>query len=192
VPVLGRIVARNNSKPVRKPPMAPASKWWRRVAKAGVAVVFGCAFALSFSALHSLALGAGIDRSLAWMFPVCVDTLAIVASATAVALQPGGRRITWSPWAVVLIFLAVSIAGNAQHAYSSQHITVSTHIAVAVSAVPPVALGLALHLLLLMLRMPDGPLAKPAERARAIAGGDPGETGAGGAAALTAAEGGTG
>lgn len=126
-----------------------ASRWLWRVAFAGVTGLGGCAFALSFSALRDLAVRSGIDPGLAYMWPLIVDGFIVVATAAAFALRGQGARVTWYPWAALVVFSAVSVCGNALHA-QARATDVATWVSTIVSAVPAVALLLASHLMTVM------------------------------------------
>lgn len=122
------------------------SRWLWRIAFAGVTGLGGCAFALSFSALRDLAVRSGIEPGLAYMWPLIVDGFIVVATAAAFALRGQGPRVTWYPWAALVVFSAVSVCGNALHA-QAQATDVATWLSTIVSAVPAVALLLASHLM---------------------------------------------
>ncbi|WP_162606359.1 DUF2637 domain-containing protein [Jiangella asiatica] len=57
------------------------------------------AFTLSFDALRELATVAGLNWSIAWLWPLIVDEFILLATAAAVALRDRGPRVTWYPWA---------------------------------------------------------------------------------------------
>lgn len=133
--------------------MTTPPRWLLPVARALVGVVGATALVLSYGALHELALGARIDPSLAWLWPVSVDVLAVV-SAIAARVFHGGRWSAAYAWSVLLAFLALSVWGNGLHAVADraadETLTLDPWQAVVVSATPPVALALALHLMLMM------------------------------------------
>jgi hypothetical protein len=125
------------------------------LARVGVAAVGATAFVLSYGALHELALGARIDPRLAWLWPVAVDVLAIV-SAIAARVFHGGRWSAAYAWLVLIMFLGLSVWGNGLHAVAGRApgqavvLVLDPWQRVVVSATPPVALALALHLMLMM------------------------------------------
>jgi hypothetical protein len=126
-----------------------------RTAAVLVAAIACGAFVISYSALYSLALAANIVHPLAVIYPFLVDGFIVVASLSAVAMRGQPRRITWYPWMLLVLFFAFSVLGNAIHANARQGIPQLASIAAAaVSAVPPIALGLAFHLLLRMISSP--------------------------------------
>ncbi|HEY5224701.1 MAG TPA: DUF2637 domain-containing protein, partial [Microbacteriaceae bacterium] len=69
-------------------------------------------FVLSFQALRDLAVRSGIDPTLAFLWPLIVDGFIVVATAAAFALKRRGRRVTWYPWVALMLFSAISVAGN--------------------------------------------------------------------------------
>lgn len=113
------------------------------------------AFAMSFDALTELARGAGIRAAIAWMWPVVVDGSMIVATAAALVLRSSPDRATRVyPWTQLALFGLVSVIGNGLHAHGADTgsgMQLPGPIAVAVSGVPPVALLLSTHLLVMML-----------------------------------------
>lgn len=123
-------------------------------------------FTLSFASLRDLAVASGLLPELAFLWPLIVDGFIVVATAAAFRLKPKGPRVTWYPWAALLGFAAVSVAGNALHAAQSPDRSVSVWVATVVSAVPAMALLVASHLLVVMAEhqraMPDTPAIAPA------------------------------
>ncbi|WP_084485841.1 DUF2637 domain-containing protein [Humibacter albus] len=130
----------------------------------GVAFLAAGAFSLSFTALRDLALRAGIDSPLAFAWPLIVDGFIVVATAAAFALKRRGRRVTWYPWAAVVLFSGLSIAGNALHALDSPSPALPVPVAAAVSSVPALALFIASHLLVIVIEAPAGGRPSPARR----------------------------
>ncbi|MDN5685847.1 MAG: DUF2637 domain-containing protein [Brachybacterium sp.] len=108
------------------------------------------AFAMSFDALTQLARGAGIRPAISWMWPVVVDGSMIVATAAALVLRTSPVPATRIyPWAQLGLFGLVSVIGNGLHATGATDLP--GPVAVAVSGIPPVALLLSTHLLVMML-----------------------------------------
>lgn len=109
-------------------------------------------FAMSYDALHSLALSQGVSASLAWLWPLVVDGFIVVASLSVVRAVADGRRAVY-PWLLVLAFSGISVAFNVVHA-------APTLVARLVAAIPPAALVLSFELLMRQLRaalVPNGP-----------------------------------
>jgi len=124
--------------------------WKLGLTVTGVAGLAGCGFTLSFASLRDLAVASGILPELAFLWPLVVDGFIVVATAAAFRLKAKGARVTWYPWAALITFAAVSVAGNALHAADSSTRTVAVWVATVVSAVPAVALLVASHLLAVM------------------------------------------
>jgi hypothetical protein len=106
---------------------------------------------LSFSALNDLAVASGIDRHLAFLWPLIVDGFIIVATAAALALRSRGPRVTWYPWVALVLFSAISVIGNSIHAADAARLGVPIPIATGVSSVPAIALLVATHLLVVIV-----------------------------------------
>lgn len=110
------------------------------------------AFAMSFDALAQLAKAAGIRESIAWMWPVVVDGSMIVATAAALVLRTSPSAATRIyPWAQLALFALISVVGNVLHSLAEQTLQLPPLVAGAVSGVPPIALLLSTHLLVMML-----------------------------------------
>ena len=116
----------------------------------GVCALAAGAFTISFSSLNDLAVASGIDVQLSFLWPLIVDGFILVATAAAFALKSRGPSVTWYPWAALVLFSAVSVAGNALHAAQVAHVTVPIAVATVVSSVPAVALLVATHLLVVI------------------------------------------
>lgn len=101
-------------------------------------------FAMSYDALHALALAQGVSASLAWLWPLVVDGFIVVASLSVVRAVADGRRAVY-PWLLVLAFSGISVAFNVVHA-------APTLVARLVAAIPPAALVLSFELLMRQLR----------------------------------------
>jgi hypothetical protein len=101
-------------------------------------------FAMSYDALHSLALTQGVPATLAWMWPLVVDGFIVVASLSVVRAVADGRHAAY-PWLLVLAFSSISVAFNVVHA-------APTLVARLVAAIPPTALVLSFELLMRQLR----------------------------------------
>lgn len=118
----------------------------RKVLIAGAGLVAVVAMAASAATLADLGIEVGWTEPLHWSLPVAVDVLALVAgvawlaagvSAKARAL---GRNLT-------LVSVVVSVVLNAvSHLVATGHMVVGPELVIAVSAVPPLAAALAVHL----------------------------------------------
>lgn len=121
-------------------------RWVVATAVAGTVLIALGAFWLSFTALADLAERAGIAASQAWVWPLIVDGIIVVATISAVVLAPYGRRATWYPWALLVAGAVVSVSGNAAHAFVAAENTLPGLWAAAISAVPPLVLLAITHL----------------------------------------------
>jgi hypothetical protein len=130
----------------------------------GAAWVAGIAAAVaSWSALYGLALRTGWSHWTAPLFPLTVDAYAVAAlrvwlgrSTPSLAARLRARRSA-------VLAIAASMAGNAAlHATLAHVYTITWPVVVAVSAVPPVTLGLVSHLFVLRAQ-PAEPGQEPAE-----------------------------
>ncbi len=109
----------------------------------GAALVAAVAMAASADTLAALGRAVGWGYVLSWALPVSVDVLALVAGLAWIAAGTGrslGRVLT-------LLTVAVSVLLNALgHLVSTGHLTASPYLVIGVSAVPPLAAALAVHL----------------------------------------------
>lgn len=124
--------------------------FWRATSTGVSAIAVG-GFVLSFSTLRDLAIRSGIPPELAFIWPLIVDGFILVATAAAWALRNQARG-TWYPWAALVLFSGISVAGNALHASMVRTVDVNYWVATVVSAIPSVAQILASHLLVVMAR----------------------------------------
>ncbi|WP_052067994.1 DUF2637 domain-containing protein [Rhodococcoides fascians] len=110
-----------------------------------VAIALG-AFWLSFTALQDLALRSNVPPSQAWVWPLIVDGLVLVATVAVVAL----KEHRWYAWSLLAAGAALSLAGNTLHATYTGELPVAVRILVA--AVPPLCLLAVTHLTVLLTR----------------------------------------
>jgi hypothetical protein len=104
------------------------------------------AFWLSFTALSDLAGLAGIPSAEAWVWPLIVDGMIVVATISVVALSPHGRRAIVYPWGLLIAGTTVSVAANVAHSWVVADASVSKPLAACVSAIPPIVLLASTHL----------------------------------------------
>lgn len=123
---------------------APAARALNRGTTCGVVSLAVAGFAMSYDALHSLAVDQGVPAALAWLWPLVVDGFIVVASLSVVRAVADGRRAAY-PWVLVLAFSGISVAFNVIHA-------APTLVARLVAAIPPAALVLSFELLMRQLR----------------------------------------
>ena len=120
--------------------------WAVVVARAGTVLIDVCAFWLSATTLTDLARRAGIDPMQAWMWPVIVDGMIVVATVAIVALARHGTRSTVYPWTLLIACAAVSVTANCMHALVATNSDLPPQLAASVAAVPPLVLLAATHL----------------------------------------------
>jgi hypothetical protein len=123
----------------------------------GAAWVAGIAAAVaSWSALYGLALRCGWSHWTAPLFPLTVDAYAVAALRVWLAggaLAEGARRTARRS---AVLAIVASMAGNAAlHAAAAGVYEITWPVVVAVSAVPPVTLGLVSHLFVIRGRGHD-------------------------------------
>ncbi|MGF3056829.1 DUF2637 domain-containing protein [Microbacterium sp. YY-01] len=75
--------------------------WAVYLSASGTVLIAAGAFWLSFVALADLARRSGIASAQAWIWPLLVDGLIVVATVAAVALD--GRRAAWYPWTLLIL-----------------------------------------------------------------------------------------
>lgn len=121
-----------------------AARVLNRGTTSGVIGLAAAGFAMSYDALHSLALTQGVPAPLAWLWPLVVDGFIVVASLSVVRAVADSRRACY-PWLLVLTFSAISVVFNVVHA-------APTAVARFVAAIPPSALVLSFELLMRQLR----------------------------------------
>lgn len=124
---------------------------WAVVTAASGTVLIGAgAFWLSFTALADLAVRSGIGGGQAWIWPLLVDGLIVVATVAVVALD--GHRAAWYPWALLVGGALVSVIANAAHALVTAEASVPGLLAATVAAVPPLVLLASTHLTVVLIR----------------------------------------
>lgn len=129
----------------------PERRGWAVVTAASGTVLIGAgAFWLSFTALADLAMRSGIAAGQAWIWPLLVDGLIVVATVAVVALD--GHRTAWYPWALLIAGAMVSVTANAAHALVTAEATVPGVLAATVAAVPPLVLLASTHLTVVLIR----------------------------------------
>ncbi|SFS16296.1 Homeodomain-like domain-containing protein [Agrococcus baldri] len=132
--------------------MVGRQRWgWSVVsAAAGTIGIAAGAFWLSFIALADLAARSGITVGQAWVWPLLVDGLIVVATVAVVALDR--HRAAWYPWALLIAGALVSVTANAAHALVAADATVPGVLAGIVAAVPPLVLLASTHLTVVLIR----------------------------------------
>lgn len=134
-------------------------RWALRTAVAGTVFIAGGAFWLSFNALADLAARSGIEPGQAWVWPLIVDGIIVVATVSAVALA--GQRAAWYPWALLAGGALVSVTANSLHAVVAADADVPGVLAASVAAVPPVVLLAITHLTVILTRTTQSHTTEP-------------------------------
>ncbi|MEV8265821.1 DUF2637 domain-containing protein [Microbacterium sp. NPDC077057] len=117
---------------------------------AGTVFIAIGAFWLSFTALADLASRSGIDDAQAWVWPLIVDGIIVVATVAVVALA--GQRAARYPWLLLMAGALVSVTANAIHAIVGADADVPAVLAASVAAVPPLVLLAITHLTVVLTR----------------------------------------
>jgi hypothetical protein len=112
---------------------------------AGTTFVAVTAFVLAFDGSRGAAADAGIAQA-GW-YPWCIEGVIVCASLCTLVLD---RR--W-PWFILLAFTAVSVAANVLHAWEQPG---WMWWSLAFAAVPPLALPICVHLVLMVVGRPRG------------------------------------
>ena len=95
-------------------------------------------FILSFSALWDIATEIWPQRELSWIAPVIVDGTILQATISlAAAAGDESRRARHFFWFLLTTAAAISIAGNALHAYISETARLDPMVAVIGGTIPP-------------------------------------------------------
>lgn len=128
-------------------------------AVAGTVFIAAGAFWLSFTSLADLAARSGITVDQAWMWPLIVDGIIVVATVAVVALS--GKRSSWYPWTLLASGALISVTANAIHAVVAADADVPRVLAASVAAVPPLVLLSITHLTVVLTRTADTAPAEP-------------------------------
>ncbi|QDH93046.1 hypothetical protein SEA_STEPHIG9_31 [Mycobacterium phage Stephig9] len=114
-----------------------------RSATAGTVVVAGLAFSMSFTKLSGLAGANGVSGWQAWMLPIILDGLVVVATAASAAMKRG----RWYAWLLLVAGTAASVAGNMAYAHM---VAPGNVVALILAAGPPIVLFLVTHLTIML------------------------------------------
>ncbi|MWB99418.1 DUF2637 domain-containing protein [Agromyces seonyuensis] len=150
----------------------------------GTVFIAAGAFWLSFTSLSDLARRSGIDPTQAWIWPLIVDGIIVVATVAAVALARS--RVAWYPWMLLGAGAAISVAANAIHAVVAETTEVPLVLAASVASVPPLVLLAITHLTSVLMR--HQPTPAPATATAPATGTVPAERAASTRPAITAVE----
>ncbi|MBC9718413.1 DUF2637 domain-containing protein [Streptomyces sp. TRM66268-LWL] len=129
--------------PTVRPPARRMSSGLRNLIVAGAAVVAVVAMIASADALTALGRAVGWSEIMAWALPVSVDVLALVAGFAWLAASAAQRLGRWLTLGSVSMSVVLNAVG---HLVSTGHLKSNSFLVILVSAVPPVAAALAVHL----------------------------------------------
>lgn len=130
----------------------PQNKILAVATASGVGALAIGGFTLSFTALRDLAEREfAIAPQLSFIYPLVIDGFIVIATAAAFTMKKRGPRVTWYPWAALLMFGALSVLGNAAHAIDNPTATFPAWVSALGASVPAVALLIASHLLVMMI-----------------------------------------
>ena len=116
----------------------------------GVAALATATFVLSYSAIHVLALRAGVAPRLARGYPLLIDAMLVIVLAAVLALRGASLPSRLLAWGTLLAVLGAAAGADALHAAGRE---LPQHVAAIAAAVLPwVLVFLAFALLLSMLR----------------------------------------
>ena len=106
------------------------------------------AFILSFDALRTLAVACGVQPGLSWMFPLIIDAPVLAFTWATWVFKTRGLGQAY-PWAMLLVFSAVSLVGNALHAHpvETNGLLLPDWGASLLTTMPPVALLATSHMI---------------------------------------------
>ena len=106
------------------------------------------AFVLSFDALRTLGIACGIQPALGWMFPLIVDVPVLAFTWATWVFKTRGMGQGY-PWAMLILFSAVSLVGNALHAHpvETNGMLLPDWTASLLMTMPPVALLATSHMM---------------------------------------------
>lgn len=106
------------------------------------------AFVLSFDALRTLGIACGIQRALGWMFPLIVDVPVLAFTWATWVFKTRGMGQGY-PWAMLILFSAVSLVGNALHAHpvETNGMLLPDWTASLLMTMPPIALLATSHMM---------------------------------------------
>lgn len=110
------------------------------------AVAIGAAI-LTAHGLYAVAVSSFVPSSIAWLYPLITDGLAMVAYAATHQLGTTGKRYAW---AVVLLAAALSAVAQAAFLAGGARFAVSSSLAFGVGAWPAIAAAIVAHLVYLL------------------------------------------
>jgi hypothetical protein len=122
----------------------------------GMSIVLVSAAALSFAQLMALAIECGFEPRLAWLLPITIDFGEAVACRvwlrrhTPHAAARFAGVMTWG------LLITTIVANGVGHGLAAASMQPPWGVAVAVGAIPPLVVGLSVHLMMLVSRPAEG------------------------------------
>lgn len=117
-----------------------------KVTVTGLAAIVVITIVTSYTTLAELAMFAGWDHNMAWLFPAALDVLALVACRVWLSPDYSAAARSYAKW-VTLIGSSLSVAGNGVgHLASTGHLQANLWLVVAVGSVAPASLAVVVHL----------------------------------------------
>jgi hypothetical protein len=120
----------------------------RRVLGLALVALAAASIYMSWGALYEFAIATGMPPERAIVFPAIVDVVTVVSMLIAILVVPHTRSAAIYPWLALVIFGALTIAGNGMHVVTAPAgtIRVDMWIAVVANSMPAIALLLTTHL----------------------------------------------
>ncbi|GAA2083446.1 DUF2637 domain-containing protein [Actinomadura alba] len=129
-------------------------------AGAGVAVLAGVLFALSYDDLRALALAGRAARRFASAYPVMYDALVVVTILSLVVARHARWWSRWSRWLLLLVLVGGAAAASVQRAMNGYDELPDDALVAGVAAAPHVMLVIAVMLWITMFRQARAALAR--------------------------------
>lgn len=135
-----------------------------------VTTIGAAAFRLSFDAQVTLALAAGINVGLGWLYPAVVDAAILTGVLLRIWFPHAPKGLHVYLWSAIGFWTATSVLGNAFHivALPEGTITVPLELAIAINTVPAITLFLVIHIVATIATPKPAPraLVAPASRSQ--------------------------
>lgn len=112
----------------------------------GATIVASVAMAASADTLATLGGAVGWGAKMRWSLPVSVDVLALVSGLVWLAAGVPLKARSLGQWLTLVTVIGSVVLNAVGHLVSTDHIVVGPFLVIAVSAVPPLAAALAVHL----------------------------------------------
>jgi hypothetical protein len=133
----------------------------------GIAIA---AFRLSFDAQVKLAVGSGIDSTLAFLYPLIIDAAILAGVLLRVWYPNATKEVAGYLWGAVALWTVTSVLGNAFHVLvlPDGSVTLPPAVAVGVNTMPALTLFLVVHLATKVAFPPPAPSRAAAGKTRQL------------------------